>query len=102
MHVFSIDHGKLLDWYGVNAKAKMRIYGNPIVAATMLRHDIRVGGRVPLQILIYEADNGEVQLGYDLPSSIMSRFGNADAGAAALKLDNKLIAFAKDLTGADA
>ncbi|HEX3789712.1 MAG TPA: DUF302 domain-containing protein [Pseudonocardiaceae bacterium] len=98
MHVFSIDHTEMLRWYGVPVKAKMWIYGSPILAATMLVHDIRVGGRVPLQILIYEADNGEARIGYDLPSTIMGRFGNADVNAAALELDTKLVAFATELT----
>jgi hypothetical protein len=102
MRVFSIDHTEMLRWYGVPVKAKMWIYGNPILAATMLVHDIRVGGRVPLQILIYEADNGEVRIGYDLPSTIVGRFGNPDVDAASLELDGKLVAFATELAGSGA
>lgn len=99
--VFSLDTGQLISWYGKPAKAKMYIYGNPIIAASMLVHDIRAAGRVPLQILIYEAENGQVTLGYDLPSTIMSRFGNKELDAAALELDKKLVAFATELTGAE-
>ena len=99
--VFSLDTGQLISWYGKPAKAKMYIYGNPIIAASMLVHDIRAAGRVPLQILIYEAENGEVRLGYELPSTIMSRFGNKELDAAALELDKKLVAFATELTGAE-
>jgi len=99
--VFSLDTGQLISWYGKPAKAKMYIYGNPIIAASMLVHDIRAAGRVPLQILIYEAENGEVTLGYDLPSTIMSRFGNKELDAAALELDKKLVAFATELTGGE-
>jgi hypothetical protein len=98
--VFSLNTGELISWYGKPAKAKMYIYGNPIIAATMLIHDIRVAGRVPLQVLIYEAPNGEVRLGYDLPSTLMSRFGNPDLDAAARELDKKLVAFATEVTGA--
>jgi uncharacterized protein (DUF302 family) len=78
----------------------MYIMGNPLIAATMLIHDIRVAGRVPLQILIYEDDNGQARLSYDLPSTLMSRFGNADLDAAARELDKKLVAFATEVTGA--
>ncbi len=39
-------------------------------------------------------------MGYDLPSSLMSRFGNAEVDAAVRDLDEKLIAFATELTGA--
>src|ERR1700747_28318 len=92
--------GQLISWYGKPARAKTYIYGNAIIAASMLVHDIRAAGRVPLQILIYEAENGEVTLGYDLPSTIMSRFGNKELDAAALELDKKLVAFATELAGA--
>jgi hypothetical protein len=102
MSVFAIDFGTMLGWYDTRAKAKMWIYGNPIVAATILVHDVRAAGRVPLQILIYEADNGEARIGYDLPSSIMSRFGNPALDAAASKLDEKLVAFVSELAGRDA
>jgi uncharacterized protein (DUF302 family) len=102
IHVFSLDHGRLLSWYGVDAKAKMWIYGNPVIAASMLVHDTRVGGRVPLQILIYEGEDGAARIGYDLPSSIMSRFGDDEINQAAEKLDEKLVAFAVELTGAQA
>jgi uncharacterized protein (DUF302 family) len=102
MHVFSLDHGRLLGLYGVDAKAKMWIYGNPVIAASMLVHDTRVGGRVPLQILIYEGEDGAARIGYDLPSSIMSRFGDDEINQAAEKLDEKLVAFATELAGAQA
>jgi hypothetical protein len=100
--VLSLDTGQILGWYGKRAKGKSYIYGNPLIAATMLVHDIRVAGRVPLQILIYEAENGEVRMGYDLPSSIMSRFGNKKVDAAALDLERKLVALATEITGAAA
>jgi hypothetical protein len=35
-----------------------------------------------------------------LPSTLMSRFGNADLDAAARELDKKLVAFATEVTGA--
>jgi hypothetical protein len=100
VRILSLNTGELTSWYGKPAKAKMYIFGNPLIAATMLIHDIRVAGRVPLQLLIYEADNGEARLSYDLPSTLMSRFGNAQLDAAARELDKKLVAFATELTGA--
>jgi uncharacterized protein (DUF302 family) len=102
MYVFAIDFGTLLGWYGNPRKAKMYVYGNPIVAQTMLRHDIRVADRVPLQIVIYEADNGEARIGYDLPSSIMSRYGNPELDVAARELDKKVADFVAGLTGSSA
>ena len=43
---------------------------------------------------------GEARLSYDLPLSLMSRFGNAELDAAARELDKKLVTFATELTGA--
>ena len=100
LRILALNTGELTSWYGKPAKAKMYIMGNPLIAATMLIHDIRVAGRVPLQILIYEDDNGQARLSYDLPSTLMSRFGNADLDAAARELDKKLVAFATEVTGA--
>jgi hypothetical protein len=102
LRVFSLDLGTMLSWYGKQAKAKTWIYGNPIIADTLLRYDIRGGGWLPLQILIYEADDGEARLAYDLPSSVLARFGNEDVDAAAKVLDAKIESFAKRLTGSDA
>jgi uncharacterized protein (DUF302 family) len=61
---------------------------------------IRVGGQVPLQVLIDEAENGEARMSYDLPSTLMSGFDNAELDAAAREPDKKLVAFATELTGA--
>ena len=96
---FSLDTGQLSSWYGTPAKAKTYLFGNAIIAASMLVHDIRVAGQVPLRILIYEAENGEVRLGYELPSSIMRRFDNKELDAVAVELDKKLVSFATELTG---
>ena len=34
----------------------MYIVGNPLIAQTMIRHNIQVGLKVPVRILIYEDD----------------------------------------------
>ncbi len=57
---------------------------------------------MPVRVLIYEAPSGEVRLGYDLPSSLMSRLDNAEVTAAARKLDAKLAALAERVTGVKA
>lgn len=98
--VLALDTGQLISYYGKPSKAMMYIMGNPLIAATMLIHDIRVAGQVPLQVLIYEAENGEARMGYDLPSTLMNGFDNAELDAAARELDQKLVAFVTELTGA--
>ncbi len=103
MRFLTIDHGAWLPLYGIEAKCRMYTIGNPLIAQTMLRHDIGAGLNVPVRVMIYEEPkSGTVRLGYDRPSSLMSRLHNADVTAAALKLDEKLAALAELATGAAA
>jgi uncharacterized protein (DUF302 family) len=92
MQFFLADHGAWLPHMGINGKkARMYTIGNPLIAETMLRHDVRVGLNVPVRLLIYEnSTDGTVRLAYDLPSSLMSRLKNEDVTTAAKKLDLKL------------
>ncbi len=94
------DHGGWLDLYGIHAKCRLYILGNPLIAETMLRHDIRAGLNVPVRLIIYETKAGDVRLGYDLPSSLMSQLHNTEVAAAAEKLDAKLAVLAERVTGA--
>jgi uncharacterized protein (DUF302 family) len=81
----------------------MYTMGNPAIAETMLKHTIAAGLNVPVRLLIYESqDSGQTKFAYDLPSSLMSILGDDAVNAAAKKLDEKLIALANHLTGADA
>ena len=92
MKFLTIDHGAWLPRVGIDGKkALMYTIGNPLIAETMLQHDIRVGLNVPVRLLIYENNaDGTVRLSYDLPSSLMSRLMNEDVTIAAKKLDAKL------------
>jgi hypothetical protein len=102
IRVFSIDHGHWMGLYGAPAKAKKYIYGNPIVAWTMLQHDVRAGVQVPLSLMIYETPDGEVRVSYDLPSSVMGFIHDDALAEAASGLDAKLTAFVTELAGASA
>src|SRR3989442_13814569 len=50
------EHGKLLNILGSPRKAKQDLVGNPLIAATMVRRDIRAGLYEPLRELGYQAD----------------------------------------------
>jgi hypothetical protein len=43
MRFFTADHGAWLARIGLNAKARMYTIGNPLIARTMLKHDIAAG-----------------------------------------------------------
>ena len=103
MRFLTADHGAWLARIGLNAKARMYTIGNPLIARTMLEHDIAAGLNVPVRLMIYEdAVNRTTRLTYDLPSSLMSGLQNEKITAAAKKLDAKLIALAVHTTGAEA
>ncbi len=100
MRFMTTDHGRWLTHIGLHFKAKMYTIGNPLIARTMIKHDIGAGLNVPVRLMIYEDTEGKTRLGYDLPSSLMSRLHNEEVTAAARKLDEKLIALAELATGA--
>jgi uncharacterized protein (DUF302 family) len=103
MRFLTVDHGTWLARIGLNAKARMYTIGNPLIARTMLEHDIAAGLNVPVRLMIYEdALSRTTRLIYDLPSSLMSGLKNEKVAAAAKKLDAKLIALAIQATGAEA
>jgi uncharacterized protein (DUF302 family) len=101
MRFLTVDHGAWLALIGMKAKSRMYTIGNPLIARTMLTHELAAGLNVPVRLMIYEhAPTNTVRLAYDLPSSLMSGLHNDEATAAATKLDAKLEALAQLATGA--
>lgn len=92
MHL--IDHGEWLQTAGINRKALRAILGNPLIAITMLRHDLTAGLFAPVELLILEEDDNRSSLTYVRPSSLMVVNDNPPLRAAALVLDEKLAALA--------
>jgi hypothetical protein len=77
--------------FGVNRKVVRWIYGNPLIAITMLRHDYSAGLFVPVELLLAENDGGAgCNITYVLPSSLISVEENAPLRSAALALDAKV------------
>jgi uncharacterized protein (DUF302 family) len=98
-----IDHGAWLSRIGLPARCKLYILGNPLIARTMLEHDLGAGLHVPVRMMIHEDPaTGKTLLSYDLPSSLMARLRNRKVAAAANRLDEKLAALAKAVTGVEA
>jgi uncharacterized protein (DUF302 family) len=88
MHL--IDHGGWLETAGINRKALRAILGNPLIAITMLRHDLTAGLFAPVELLILEEDDNRSSVTYIKPSSLMVVDDNPPLRAAALVLDQKL------------
>ncbi len=100
MRFLSLNHGGFLTLMGFPAKVRQYTIGNPMIAATMLLHDIGAALNVPVRLVIYEGTDGHTRLGYDRPSSLVERLGNPELNAAARKLDAKLAALAERVTAA--
>jgi uncharacterized protein (DUF302 family) len=103
MRFLTVDHGSWMARVGLNARARMYTIGNPLIARTMLEHDIAAGLNVPVRLMIYEEPaTRTTRVTYDLPSSLMSGLKNEKVTAAAKKLDAKLIALVVRASGAQA
>jgi uncharacterized protein (DUF302 family) len=97
-----IDHGGWLATIGQKAKAVMVVLGNPLIARTMLQHDVGAGLNVPVRIFIYQHQDGKTRVAYDLPSTLMSNLKGDPVAEAAAKLDAKLVALAEQISGVKA
>ena len=103
MRFLTADHGAWAALEGMRLRARTYTIGNPLIAMTMLRHEVAAGLNVPLRIMIYEDPASETtRFAYDLPSSLMSVLGNEEVMDAARKLDDKLTKLAVDVTWNDA
>ncbi len=99
MRFMVVNHGAWISrYYGMPSKAVMVVLGNPLIAITMLEHDVRAGLNVPTRLMIYEDVDARTRVVFDLPSTQMGNLPEA-AQAAARKLDAKLIALANFITG---
>jgi len=86
----TIQHGNLMNLGGSPRKGKRYYIGNPLVAYQMMSKDFRAGLYAPLSVLIHEPSPGNVRIEYDLPSTLVGQFGNADVNVVGEMLDTKL------------
>ena len=94
----TIDHGAWIRKTGIDRKVLRVVIGNPLIAITMLRHDVTAGLFAPVELLITEEDDGHSALTYVVPSSLMVVEPNEPLRTAALELDAKLSALATKVT----
>jgi uncharacterized protein (DUF302 family) len=85
-----IDHGGWLPKFGIHRRSVRWILGNPLIAITMIRHEIRAGLFAPVEFLVTEAEDGAGTIvTYVRPSSLMVIADNPPLLAAAKVLDDK-------------
>jgi uncharacterized protein (DUF302 family) len=85
-----IDHGGWLSKFGINRRTVRWILGNPLIAVTMIRHDIAAGLFAPVELLVTEAEDEQgATVTYMRPSSLMMVKDNPPLLEAAQALDEK-------------
>ncbi len=95
-----IDHGSWLPAFGIGRRAVRLILGNPLLAITMIRHDITAALFAPVEVLVTEQEGGQgTAIAYVRPSSLMVIEENAPLREAAEALDRKLDALIAKATG---
>jgi uncharacterized protein (DUF302 family) len=92
------NHGGWIKKAGIDRKVLRTIIGNPLIAITMLRHDVTAGLFAPVELLLLEQDGDRSSLIYVKPSSLMVVEDNPALLAAAEELDAKLAALAAKVT----
>ena len=94
-----IDHGGWLSKFQIHRRTVRWIFGNPLIAVTMIRHDITAGLFAPVEILVTEAEDGQgTRVTYVRPSSLMVIEENPSLLAMATLLDAKFDALIANAT----
>jgi uncharacterized protein (DUF302 family) len=88
------DHGAWITKVGIDRKVLRVILGNPLIAITMLRHEVTAGLFAPVEVLLADEGEGCSSLTYVKPSSLMAVENSPELLSAAKELDAKLAALA--------
>jgi uncharacterized protein (DUF302 family) len=93
-----VNHGAWITKAGIERKVMRVILGNPLIAITMLRHDVTTGLFAPVELLLTDEGEGRSSLTYVKPSSLIVVEPNPELLSAAEELDAKLAALAEKVT----
>jgi heme-degrading monooxygenase HmoA/uncharacterized protein (DUF302 family) len=97
-----MNHGAWIKKVQIQKKVLRVVIGNPLLAITMLRHDLTAGLFAPVELILIEEDDDQSSLTYVRPSSLMVVETNEPLLAAARELDEKLQALAAKVTATKA
>jgi uncharacterized protein (DUF302 family) len=92
------NHGGWIPKAGIHRKVMRVVLGNPLIAITMIRHDVTAGLFAPVELLLTDEGEGRSSLIYVKPSSLMVVEPNPELLSAAEELDAKLAALAAKVT----
>ena len=91
MLMAQVDHGRWIEKFGIKRRLLRWIFGNPLIAITMMRHDYTAGLFLPVELLLAESDDGaSCNVTYVVPSSLIVVDPNPQLLSAAQALDAKV------------
>lgn len=94
MQFYEVDHASWLPLFGVGGGRHLKriLLGNPLIAITMLKHDLKPGLNVPVELLLLENEGDSSSIVYQLPSGLIAgcNMDNEELVKAARVLDEKL------------
>src|SRR3954469_11893006 len=93
-----LNHGAWIKKVHIQKKELRLVIGNPLLAITMLRHDLTAGLFAPVELIVIEEDQDRSSVTYVRPSSLMVVETNEPLFAAAKELDTKLQALVAKVT----
>jgi hypothetical protein len=102
MLFWELNHTAWLPLYGIRRKAIRWVLGNPLIAITMIRHELTAGLFAPVEFILMEEDGGRSSVVYDLPSSLIVIRDHPELLDAARVLDKKLEALVRRAMGLEA
>jgi uncharacterized protein (DUF302 family) len=86
-----IDHGALLSVLGGrDTRAATYVFGNGLIAFEMTRVDPRAGLYVPLRLFVRSIGPLEIEVTYDVPSTVLDQLASSEVTAVAESLDRKV------------
>jgi uncharacterized protein (DUF302 family) len=86
-----MDHGRWIEKFGIKRRLVRWIFGNPLIAMTMIRRDYSASLFVPVELLVAESDDATgCSVTYVLPSSLIAVGGDPELLSAAQALDAKV------------
>ncbi len=94
-----VDHGVLLSLVGKPRRVSQYAIGNPLLALQMVEQLPEVAMYAPLQLAVYEEDEGKTFVAYDRFSSLLPPYQPAEITPIEQLVEQKLEALVAEVTG---
>lgn len=97
-----IDHAAGAKAAGLDLRpTELLVFGNPKLGTPLMQAEQLMGLGLPLKVLAFENEKGEVHLAYTRPAALVARYGVAGKDEIAGKMAKALETFTKVAAGAD-